>query len=210
MKWLMKKFFDLLYHPLAWSYDLVAWIVSGGRWKEWVRSVLPLVAGDEVLELGSGTGTLQTALSAAGYRVTAVDQSREMLRIVRRKFSDGMTARQPRLIRAYAESLPLPAAFADTIAATFPSEYISRPDTLLECRRVLKNGGRLVVLLGVAVEGKGVYDLFLRFLYALTGQRTPPVSILNKALEKMSSFGFQARIETIYYRQDRLTVIVAE
>lgn len=210
MKWLLQTFFDWLYHPLAWSYDLIAWLVSAGRWKGWVRSILPLMSGVEILELGSGTGTLQIALAEAGYRTAAVDESRQMLRIVKRKMEAGDLARRSRLIRGRAESLPLPSGSADTIAATFPSEYIGRVETITECRRVLRHGGKLVVLLGVEIGGRGVYDLFLRGLYAVTLQKTPPLSILEKSLVRLRFYGFQARIETLDFRQDRLTIIVAE
>lgn len=210
MKWLLKTFFDWLYHPLAWSYDLIAWVVSAGRWKGWVRSILPLLNGVEVLELGSGTGTLQIALAEVGYRATAVDESRQMLRIVKRKMEAGGFTHHSRLIRGRAESLPLPNGYADTIAATFPSEYIGRVETITECRRVLRPGGRLVVLLGVEIGGIGVYNLFLRGLYAVTLQKTPPLSILEKSLERLQAYGFRARIETLDFRQDRLTLIVAE
>ncbi len=210
MKWLLLKFFDLLYHPLAWSYDLIAWVVSAGRWQDWVRSILPLLNSTDVLELGSGTGTLQLALLGAGYRPTAIDESRQMLRVVRRKLDARGLAGTSRLIRGRAEAMPLPAGSVDTIAATFPSEYIGRVETITECRRVLRPGGKLVVLLGIEIGGRGIYNQFLRFLYTVTLQKTPPLSILEKSLERLRVYGFQARIETHEYRQDRLTVIVAE
>lgn len=210
MKWLLLKFFDLLYHSFAWSYDLIAWVVSAGRWTDWVRTILPLIRGDEVLELGSGSGTLQMALIESGYRTTAIDESRQMLRIVENKLEDIGIYQHSRLIRGRAESLPLPAGYADTIAATFPSEYIGRVETINECRRVLKPGGRLVILVGVEIGGRGIYELFLRFLYAITLQKTPPLSILEKALDRLKSYGFEARIEIINSRHDRITVIVAE
>ena len=47
-------FFHLLYHPFAWAYDLIAWTVSLGRWKDWVESVVPFIKGMRVLELGHG------------------------------------------------------------------------------------------------------------------------------------------------------------
>src|SRR5215471_8262002 len=40
---------------------------------------------DEVLELGAGTGRITLALIRAGHRVTAVDRSRPMLDVLKRK-----------------------------------------------------------------------------------------------------------------------------
>jgi len=48
---------------------------------ELVASVVP--PGSSILELGSGAGRVTNELDARGYRVTAVDDSREMLALVR-------------------------------------------------------------------------------------------------------------------------------
>lgn len=171
---------------------------------------MPLVTGQEILELGCGTGILQTALLESGYRATAIDESRQMLRIAKKKLVKNFPASNLRLIRARAESIPAPAGFYDSVVATFPSEYITRVETITECRRVLNPQGSLIILLGVSVQGGGVYNLFLRFLYSITGQGTPARSILQKAVDEMKPYGFRAHIETIIYKQDELTVIVAE
>lgn len=39
----MRVFFHLLYHPFAFTYDLVAAVVSFGQWKNWGQSILPLL-----------------------------------------------------------------------------------------------------------------------------------------------------------------------
>jgi len=55
---LLGCFFEMLYHQLAAAYDLVAWLVSFGRWYRWVEKVIPLISGRDVLEIGIGTGYL--------------------------------------------------------------------------------------------------------------------------------------------------------
>ena len=55
---LLRPVYYLLYHHFAWTYDLVADIVSLGQWKDWVRTALPYLDGC-VLELGYGPGHLQ-------------------------------------------------------------------------------------------------------------------------------------------------------
>lgn len=208
VSWFLRIFFHLLYHSLAWSYDLVAAAVSGGRWKDWVRSMLPLIEGKDVLELGPGTGTLQAALIAAGYRAYGLDQSRQMLRIAKRNVYKGIN--QPTmLVRGLAQQIPLANASMDTIIATFPSEYIANPETLAACRRVLRPGGLLVVLLGVQIGGGSVVSILLRGLYRVTGQALPDRNTLEESRIKLREHGFDARIETITYQQDLLTVIVA-
>ncbi len=51
MKLLLRFFFRLLYHEFAFTYDLVAAVVSFNRWKDWVMSVLPFLAGKRILEI---------------------------------------------------------------------------------------------------------------------------------------------------------------
>jgi ubiquinone/menaquinone biosynthesis C-methylase UbiE len=205
--WLLRIFFNQLYHGLAWSYDLVAAIVSGGRWKRWVTSVIPYIQGKSVLELGVGTGALQQALTAAGFLTYGVDQSLQMLRIAKDLNSTHHLSH--RLLRALSEALPLATNSVDTIVATFPSEYIFQPETLRACRQVLRPGGRLVVLLGVRVGGNGLVDRMLRILYKATGQGTPDLDVLEKSLAGLSRYGFKATIENLRYQQDSLTVILA-
>ncbi|TDA64994.1 MAG: methyltransferase domain-containing protein [Chloroflexi bacterium] len=208
MSWFLRIFFHLLYHSFAWSYDLVAAAVSGGHWKDWVRSVLPLIEGKDVLELGIGTGTLQAALIAAGYRTFGIDQSRHMLRIAKDKVHK--TVQQPAmLVRGLAQQIPLSNSSMDTIVATFPSEYIAYPETLKACRRVLRPMGKLIVLLGVQVGGGSIVSILLRGIYRVTGQTLPDRNTLEESRVKLNEYGFNARIETIAYQQDLLTVIVA-
>ncbi|MHB8855314.1 MAG: class I SAM-dependent methyltransferase [Bellilinea sp.] len=208
MSWFLRIFFHLLYHSFAWSYDLVAATVSGGRWKGWVRSVLPLIEGKDVLELGIGTGTLQVALIAAGYRAFGIDQSRHMLRIAKHNVRK-MVQQPAMLARGLAQQIPLANTSIDTIVATFPSEYIAYPETLKACRRVLRPMGKLIVLLGVQVGGGSFGRILLRWLYRVTRQTLPDRNTLEESRVKLKEYGFIARIETIAYRQDLLTVIVA-
>lgn len=203
----LRFFFHQLYHTFAWGYDLVAAIVSGGRWKKWITSVIPSIQGKTVLELGIGTGTLQQALAGSGFQTIGVDESRQMLRIAKKRTATYRFHSQ--LIRARAEALPLPAKSMDTIVATFPSEYIFQPETMQTCRRILRPGGRLVVLLGVQVGGDGIINHLLRILYQVTGQGTPDLKALDKSLTGLATFGFTARVENLVYQKDTLTILIA-
>ncbi len=121
ISWALSVFFHALYQPLAWTYDGVAAIVSVGRWKDWVLSVLPDIPGPRILELGHGTGHLQLALAQKGVAGFGIDQSRQMGRITQRRMS--RLKYSSSLINGNVHNLP----FADEI---FRSGCIHFPNPL--------------------------------------------------------------------------------
>ena len=165
--WLLQKLFDLLYHQLAWSYDLVAWMVSAGRWKDWVFSVLPHLEGQDVLEIGHGPGHLLVAMRAKGFRGVGIDASRQMGIKAKKNVSKGGFG--VGLVNGYAQYLPFKVACFNTVVATFPSNYIVDPKTLLEIRRTLKPGGVLIIVLSAFIEGESSLDRLLVWLFHRAG-----------------------------------------
>jgi ubiquinone/menaquinone biosynthesis C-methylase UbiE len=138
---------DRLYHEFAPLYDVVAWLVSGGRWAEWRRIALDYVRGPVVLELGFGTGVLLGELAECWPSVIGVDASREMQRVSRRNLAHhGLGARQPARVRARTQRIPLHDACCDSLVSTFPAPYIVDPATLAEAARVLRPAGRMIVV----------------------------------------------------------------
>jgi ubiquinone/menaquinone biosynthesis C-methylase UbiE len=153
---------DRLYAEFAWAYDLVSWVISLGRWAGWQRIALQVLAGERVLEVGCGTGHLLLDLAGRVRSVWGCDLSPAMLRRARWQVGD----RVP-LCRARAQALPFPTAWFDTLVCTFPSGYIGDPRTWAEFARVLSPGGRVAVVYGVSVGGKGVGPRLVRSLLAL-------------------------------------------
>jgi ubiquinone/menaquinone biosynthesis C-methylase UbiE len=93
MRSFMRAFFHLLYHPFAFTYDIVAAVVSFGQWKNWGRSILPFISGTRILELGHGPAHLQRFLLTLKERsgrdrnltLFAIDESAQMGRIANAK-----------------------------------------------------------------------------------------------------------------------------
>ncbi len=131
---------ERLYHEFAWSYDAVAWSVSGGRWAAWRRSVLPWVQGPAVLEIGFGTGALLQEMAESGHAVVGVDASRAMVQRARPQ-----CAGRASVIQAPAQALPVADCSFDSVVATFPAPYITEDCTIAEVARVLRPAGRLIV-----------------------------------------------------------------
>jgi ubiquinone/menaquinone biosynthesis C-methylase UbiE len=207
----MRLFFYLLYHPFAWSYDFVAWTVSLGRWKDWVKSVVPFIKGTRVLELGHGPGHLQRILLDMDLLAVGLDESRQMGHLAKSRLKYiGYT--QSSIARGLAQSLPFPARNFDTLVSTFPSEYIFDTQTLSEAHRVLHNGGRFLVLPAAWITGQKLMERFAAGLFRVTGQvPTDPIDDISERLKgPFEEAGFWVKIERVEVKSSLVLIIIAE
>ncbi len=169
MRSLLGAFFYLLYQPMAWSYDAVAWLVSLGRWRSWVGSILPYVSPDgRVLELGHGPGHLQVAMRNQGLAPFGIDLSRQMGRLAARRLA--AAGSRPLLVRADGRRLPFRSGAFQHLVATFPTDYILQASTLAEARRVLAATGSLVLLPVAWITGGGLLERAAAWLFRITGE----------------------------------------
>jgi ubiquinone/menaquinone biosynthesis C-methylase UbiE len=202
MRSFMRFFFNLLYHPFAFTYDLVAWVVSFGKWNDWVLSIFPHLEGTRILELGHGPGHLQRFLRDQGLSPAALDESTQMGRLARRRLGASH-----KLTRGLAQALPYAADSFDTVVSTFPSEYIFDGRTLSEVRRVLRKSGRLIVL-PAAFPSNG----FLKWLYKVTGESpaTLDEAVKERLMNPFIQAGFAVEVQVYELRSSRLVVILAK
>lgn len=197
----MRVFFHLLYHPFAFAYDLVAATVSFGKWKDWTQSVIPLVNGAHILELGHGPGHLQRILLDLKLDSVAMDESAQMGLLAKRNIGS-----VHKLTRGLAQHLPFSNESFDCVISTFPTEYIFDTQTLLEIKRCLSAGGRLIVLPVAWPKSR-----FLNWLYQVTGEI--PVdgqaSIQTKMMEPFNKSGFKTKVEMVELQSSSLMIIIA-
>jgi ubiquinone/menaquinone biosynthesis C-methylase UbiE len=139
---------ELLYTDLSWAYDLAAWYVSGGRWDTWrqVAVAEAAAAGGPIVELGPGTGHGLARLAQDGFFAIGIEPSPQMVAHARRR------APCSALVRARSQLIPLRDGAAAAVLATFPGPWIADPATWEEIERVLRPGGRAVVLASAASE----------------------------------------------------------
>lgn len=205
---ILRLVFYLLYHPLAWSYDIVAWTVSLGRWKDWVKSVAPFIRGTKVLELGYGPGHLQRFLHSQSLYPFGLDESRQMGQLAKKRLSQYPF----KLIRGAGQNLPFANHAFDSIVATFPAEYIFETHTLAEILRTLSKGGRLVLLPIAWITGKGIHERLAAWLFQVTGQAPNHLSaqMTDHLLKPFREAGYTVSTEIIEIRSSRVLIVIAE
>lgn len=136
----------------ALFYDVVAWLFMGGRERAFRRKPLDLAgvqAGECVLDVGCGTGTLALAakqrVGASGV-VLGIDPSPEMVARARRKAARAGV--DVVFEKAAVEALPFPDGQFDVVLSTLMMHHLPRAvrrDAAREIRRVLRPGGRVLV-----------------------------------------------------------------
>ena len=140
-----------MFAGIASRYDLLNHLLSGNvdrRWRRLVAEKLrpALDADATVLDVACGTGDLSLVIAeACGARVVGVDFCRPMLDIAARKSADASRT----IPFVEGDALRLPFADEKFDAATIAFGLRNLSDVaggLGELRRILKPGGRLVVL----------------------------------------------------------------
>ena len=161
-----------MFDRVAPRYDLLNRVLSFGTDLSWRRRALRLArlgAGERALDVGAGTGDLTFALlrgSAADASVVAVDLSPKMLALLRGR------ARSVRAeaVLGSATALPVADASVDRVIAGFAlRNFGDALGGLREFRRVLRPGGRAVVLELSTPPGR-----LLRTLYRFYFHRVAP------------------------------------
>ncbi len=190
---LLKPLYALLYHQFAWVYDFVAAVVSLGHWQEWVKVALPHLKG-RVLEIGFGPGHLQLDLNNSRIPCFGLDESRQMAQLACRRIrKHGAICR---LIRGYAQNLPFANETFNSVAATFPAEFIFDFQTLKEIQRILTNSGKLVILPMAWITGKRFLERVAAWIFWVSGEATGKPRPISPALyERFVQAGFDARCE---------------
>jgi demethylmenaquinone methyltransferase/2-methoxy-6-polyprenyl-1,4-benzoquinol methylase len=156
-----------VFDSVASKYDIMNDLMSGGlhrAWKAYTVLVANLKEGQQVLDIAGGTGDLARAFArkvGKTGRVVHTDINEAMLRTGRdRLLNEGLAL--PTLV-CDAEKLPFPSDRFDLVSVAFGLRNMTHKDqALLEMNRVLKPGGKLLVLefSKVAQPLSKVYDWY--------------------------------------------------
>jgi len=148
-----QKLVGEVFSSVAGKYDLMNDLMSLGAhriWKRYFVATSGVKRGDRVLDLAGGTGDIAALMHErvgdAG-EVVVGDINAAMLGVGRDRLTDRGLVRGLRYVQLNAEALPFPGASFDLVTIAFGLRNVTdKPAALREMRRVLKPGGRALVL----------------------------------------------------------------
>lgn len=140
-----------VFHSVASKYDVMNDVMSAGLhrgWKRFAVDVSGVKLGDSVLDIAGGSGDLSKLFAkkvGATGNVTLTDINASMLTVGRDRMLDaGLNVPA---MQCNAEALPFADAQFDCVIVAFGLRNMTHKDIALkEMQRVLKVGGRLLVL----------------------------------------------------------------
>jgi ArsR family transcriptional regulator len=135
------KFFD----EIAGRYGSLT--QPGGGWQALAAALAAGFSGQTVADIGCGEGDLTMLLARFVKRVVAVDISAQMLRVVQERSAEAGVARRVAVEKGDLEKLPLDTGSIDSAFVSQVLHHAARPGKgLTEAARILKPGGRLILL----------------------------------------------------------------
>lgn len=164
-----------MFDSIAPSYDSLNHLFSLGIDRCWRRRSLKEIEGVKVLDIACGTGdfAIDEATRLPQIEVTGVDISEGMLTIMRRKTAAKGLDDRIRCEVGNCLNLRFEDASFDTVSIGFGiRNFARREDCLKETLRVLKPGGKLVILeLSVPENAllKWIYCLYFRHVMPFIG-----------------------------------------
>jgi demethylmenaquinone methyltransferase/2-methoxy-6-polyprenyl-1,4-benzoquinol methylase len=191
-----------VFHSVATKYDLMNDVMSAGMhrgWKRFTVEVSGVKAGDKVLDIAGGSGDLSKLFAGkvgSQGQVILTDINASMLSVGRDRMIDaGLNV--PTL-QCDAEKLPFPDNHFDCVIVAFGLRNMTHKDrALAEMQRVLKVGGRLLVL-----EFSKIWQPLSKIYDAYSFKLLP---IMGKILAKDSE-SYQYLAESIRMHPDQETL----
>jgi demethylmenaquinone methyltransferase/2-methoxy-6-polyprenyl-1,4-benzoquinol methylase len=159
-----------MFDGVARRYDLLNDLLSLGRTKAWRKVATSIIApkpGMRILDIAAGTGSSSRPLADAGAEVIPLDFSKGMLEAGRK--------RHPDLAFTHGDALALTFKDAEFDVTTISFGLRNTTDTLIALReslRVLKPGGRMVVIEFSQPTNRIFRTIYLRYLM----RAIPPVA----------------------------------
>jgi demethylmenaquinone methyltransferase/2-methoxy-6-polyprenyl-1,4-benzoquinol methylase len=202
-----------MFAAIAHSYDLNNRVHSLWRDQAWRRRAVSMCRvgpTDHVLDAACGTGDLAEAFAAAGAaRVRGVDFTAEMLEVASRKAAHvrrGNRRAAPQYVLGDIMALPFADASFDIVSIAFGIRNVSDPPrALAEFRRVMRAGGRLIIL-----EFSQPANRFLRLVNDLYCGHIMPLTATLLAGDRTGAYRYLPRSVATFADRQQLAAMMKD
>ncbi len=164
---------ERMFSAIAQRYDFLNRMLSAGRDRVWRREAIRstgLPSGGRLMDICTGTAdmALEAARQFRAAKVAGVDFSAPMIDLGRKKIARADVADRVHLAIASAEALPFRDQVFDGATVAFGLRNVpARRQALAEMRRVLKPGGRGVVLEFTTPPGRLFRRVYLWYFHRI-------------------------------------------
>ena len=207
-----------MFAAIAPSYDLNNRLHSLGMdqcWRKTAVKIATLKPNEQIVDVACGTGDLticfaealrkQQSAKGTAREVIGVDFTFEMLPIAARKKRAHDAAAPVRFINGDAQNMPLPDACADVVSIAFGIRNVQDIARALgEFRRILRPGGRLIIL-----EFSLPSNPVLRRLYNFYFKKILPASATLISGDKTGAYQYLPRsVNTFIGREQMMQLMM--
>ncbi|NOZ77223.1 MAG: bifunctional demethylmenaquinone methyltransferase/2-methoxy-6-polyprenyl-1,4-benzoquinol methylase UbiE [Euryarchaeota archaeon] len=199
-----------MFASISRRYDLLNTLLSLNRdaaWRRFTVSQAGLEEGGRALDVATGTGKLAVELAkavGAGGKVVGVDFCEEMMELGRKAIRGAWLEDVIEFQNARAEALPFPDSSFDCASIAFGLRNVSDIDrSLSEMARVVRPGGRVLVLEFTQPEGRVLRELYYLYFFrvlplvggVISGNRDAYTYLPASVMDFPSPEGLKARME---------------
>jgi ubiquinone/menaquinone biosynthesis methyltransferase len=162
---------DAVFDRIATRYDVLCDLFSFGIHRQWKRRVAKLIAQEpwrNLLDAATGTGDVvlrvaSTQNTGRAHHIIASDISPQMLAIAAKRAASADAIIEFQLLDAHA--MPeIPDASIDLYSISLGLKICERDQVLREAHRVLRPGGRLVILEASNISSRWLHRIYLRYM----------------------------------------------
>ncbi len=161
---------DDVFGRIAGRYDLLSDVFSFGIHRLWKRRVAEVIASERwstLLDGASGTGDIVLRVlahtSVHGRDVVAADISPRMLAIAQRRLARHGGRVTFRTLDAE-DMADVPDASVDAYSLSLCLKICDRPRVIAEAMRILKPGGRVIILEASNIRSKWLHQAYLAYM----------------------------------------------
>ena len=174
-----KKQVEHMFDQIAFRYDFLNRFLSGGIdvwWRKKAISQLKALQPKTILDVATGTGDLAIISYKVLHpeKITGIDISEGMLEIGRKKILKAGLGNKIELFKGDSEAILFPDNSFDAVTVAFGVRNFENLEKgLSEIRRVLKPGGRLVVLEFTRPHApvvKQLYGFYMKYITPAIGK----------------------------------------